>query len=86
MPLITEENHPIPAMIQRRAFEHAALSVLVPGLGQFAQRRPLSGIVQFATVVGYVVAALSLGGGRAAWLAVAWSVWSAVDAYRHEHD
>jgi len=81
-----DESHSDSVMVQRRGVERAALSVLVPGLGQFAQGRMLSGIVQLATVVGYVVAALSIGGGPAAWLAGVWNVWSAVDAYRHEQD
>jgi hypothetical protein len=83
---MNEENQAIPTVMQRRAFEHATMSVLVPGLGQLAQRRPLTGVVQFATVAGYVIAALSLDRGQAAWLALVWNAWSAVDAYRHSRD
>lgn len=59
------------------------LSVLIPGAGQIAQRRFVAGAMQAATVGTYLVAASNLGGGRALWLALAWNVWSAVDAYWH---
>ncbi|MDF2771351.1 MAG: hypothetical protein K0S86_845 [Geminicoccaceae bacterium] len=64
--------------------ERAMLSLLVPGLGQFAQRRFIVGASQLGTVLAYSATALALGGGRAMLIAVAWNVWSAVDAYRHE--
>ena len=52
-----------------------------------AQRRWGTAAVQAVTVVSYLVGALALGGGdRALWLAVAWNVWSAIDAYRHAPD
>ena len=60
------------------------LSVLVPGLGQFAQRRFFTGAGQLGTVLAYSATAIALGSGRALLLAVAWNVWSAIDAYRHE--
>src|SRR3712207_7462274 len=47
-------------------------SVLVPGLGQLAQRRPLTAALQFGTVAAYVASAYAVGGGRALWLAVLW--------------
>lgn len=65
--------------------ERAILSLVVPGLGQFAQRRFLVGAGQLGTVLAYAVTALALGGGgRALLLAIGWNIWSAVDAYRHE--
>ena len=60
------------------------LSLLLPGLGQFAQRRFFTGAGQLGTVFAYTATALALGSGRALLLAVAWNVWSAIDAYRHE--
>ena len=62
------------------------LSVLLPGAGQFAQRRFGTAAVQLATVCAYLVAAVSAGGGRALWLALAWNAWSAIDAYWHAPD
>ena len=60
---------------------YALLSVLVPGLGQLAQRRPLTAALQFGTVVAYLGSAYALGGSRALWLAVLWNGWSAVEAW-----
>lgn len=60
------------------------LSLLLPGLGQFAQRRFFTGAGQLATVLAYFATALALGSGRALLLSVAWNAWSAIDAYRHE--
>lgn len=60
------------------------LSLLLPGAGQVAQRRFVSGAIQAATVGTYLVAASSVGGGgRALLLALVWNVWSAIDAYWH---
>lgn len=61
----------------------AFLSLLVPGLGQIVQRRWLAAALQFMTVIAYVVAASNTGEHRAVILAVAWNLWSAVDAYVH---
>jgi hypothetical protein len=60
------------------------LSALIPGLGQFVQRRFFTGAGQLGTVLAYSATAIALGSGRALLLAVAWNVWSAIDAYRHE--
>jgi hypothetical protein len=77
---------PLPASVSPRApaVERAILSLVVPGLGQLAQRRFLTGGGQLGTVLAYATTALALGGGSALWLAIGWNVWSAVDAYRHE--
>ena len=56
-------------------------SVLLPGAGQFAQRRFIAGAVQLATVLAYLAMAVSTDAGEPLLLAVAWNVWSAVDAY-----
>jgi TM2 domain-containing membrane protein YozV len=66
------------------AVERAVLSLVVPGLGQFAQGRFLTGAGQLGTVLTYATTALALGGGRALLLAITWNIWSAVDAYRAE--
>lgn len=66
------------------AAERAVQSLLIPGLGQFAQRRFLAGAGQLGTVLTYAVTAFALGGSRALMFAVAWNIWSAIDAYRHE--
>ena len=62
----------------------AVLSALLPGAGQVAQGRLGMAVIQGATVAGYAAAALAAGGGEALWIALAWNVWSAVDAYRSE--
>ena len=64
----------------------ALQSLLIPGLGQFAQRRFLIGAGQLVTVLAYSATALSLGGPRALLLSIAFNVWSAIDAYRHERN
>jgi hypothetical protein len=71
---------------RERAIEHAGLSALVPGLGQLAQGRVGSALVQFGTVAAYVVGTLGLGGRRALLFALAWNLWSVIDAYRREAD
>lgn len=62
----------------------AALSLLIPGLGQFAQRRFLAGAGQLVAVSAYWATALALSDSRAMWLAIGLNIWSAVEAYRHE--
>ena len=69
-----------------RAASHAACSALIPGAGQLLQGRVGAAVVQFGTVAAYAVAAISSGNARALWIAVAWNVWSAIDAYRRERD
>jgi hypothetical protein len=66
------------------AVERALLSLFLPGLGQFAQDRLFTGAGQLGTVLAYLIAAFSVGGDHALLLALAWNLWSAVDAYRHE--
>jgi hypothetical protein len=79
------EKPPAAAVAPRTpAVERALLSLVLPGLGQFAQHRFVTGAGQLGTVLAYATTALALGGGRAVLLAVAWNLWSAVDAYRHE--
>ena len=81
------EKDPPPVSVtspRASAGEHAVMSLVLPGLGQFAQRRFIAGASQLGTVIAYGVTAAALGGGRALLLAIAWNVWSAIDAYRHE--
>jgi hypothetical protein len=77
---------PSPAVLATRppATERAVLSLVVPGLGQFAQRRFLAGATQLGTVVAYGAGALVFGDARALAVAVVWNIWSAIDAYRNE--
>jgi hypothetical protein len=67
-----------------RAIHCAALSALVPGLGQLAQHRFGTAFIQFGTVAGYVVGTLALGDRRALLFALGWNLWSVVEAYRHD--
>jgi hypothetical protein len=63
---------------------YARLSAVVPGLGQIFQGRPLTALIQFATVAAYIVTTIRVGGPRATLLALFWNLWSSIDAYRHE--
>lgn len=57
-------------------------SLVLPGLGQFLQRRPLIGLAHLSTVTAYLIlAGTALGGGRAYLVAVFWSLWSVGDAW-----
>ena len=66
----------------------AGLSLLIPGLSQALQHRWVPAYIHLGAVLTYVLGVLQAGWGRAGWLAVAWNLWSAFDAYRHEryHD
>ena len=61
----------------------ALLSMLLPGLGQLAQRRPGTALLQFTTVAAYLGGALAVGTTHALWFAALWNGWSAIDAYWH---
>ena len=81
-PHVGEESSSAP---RRDPSNYFWLSVFLPGAGQVAQRRFVTAAVQAATVGSYLVAASTVGdGSRSLWLALAWNVWSAVDAYWHE--
>ena len=69
-----------------RAIQHSAWSLIVPGLGQLVQRRYGTAVVQFGTVAAYVIGMFGLGGRRALFLVLFWTLWSVVDAYRHDVD
>jgi hypothetical protein len=79
VPTHTEEAPPAAEVWSPASY--ALMSVLVPGLGQIAQRRPVAAAIQLGAVVTYLGAAYSLGGGRAVWLALLWNAWSAIDAW-----
>ena len=74
------------ASLRERAVSHAACSALVPGLGQLIQRRFSTAAMQFGTVAAYAAVAIGSGNPRALLVAIAWNVWSAIDAYRRERD
>ena len=81
----SSEESRVPVVASRgEAGQRAILSLLLPGLGQFAQHRFLAGAGQLGTVVAYVTTAAVLGSGPALLLAIGWNVFSAVDAYRHD--
>jgi hypothetical protein len=81
-----QEPEMLPAVPHDQAGRDVALSLLVPGLGQLAQGRRLAAATQFGTVLGYIVASHIGVGGGAAFFALAWNVWSAIDAYRHARE
>ena len=84
MNLLPEKPSPTVLATRPPAAERAVLSLVMPGLGQFAQRRFLAGAAQLGTVVAYATGALVFGDARALIVAVVWNVWSAIDAYRNE--
>lgn len=65
------------------AVSFATMSAMIPGVGQWAQGRRLIGVLQFGTVAAYVITAIGTGNQHAAWLGMAWNVWSALDSFRH---
>jgi len=69
-----------------RAIRHASYSVLVPGLGQLAQRRFGAALLQFGTAAAYATAALGFLSPLATVVGLVCNLWSVVDAYRHEPD
>ena len=71
---------------RERAIQRAAYSLLIPGLGQLAQRRFGAALVQFGTAAAYATAAFGYGGPRVMLVGLAWNIWSIVDAYRHDSD
>ena len=81
------ESTQLDARTQReRAIQRAGYSVVIPGLGQLAQRRFGAALVQFGTAVAYATAAIGFGSPRAALFGLVLNLWSVVDAYRHESD
>ena len=80
----SEESRVLVVASRGEAGQRAILSLLLPGLGQFAQHRFLAGAGQLGTVVAYVTTAAALGSGPALLLAIGWNIFSAVDAYRHD--
>jgi TM2 domain-containing membrane protein YozV len=60
------------------------MSAAIPGLGQFAQGRPVAGVIQFLAVVTYMFGAVTLGGWKPALLALLWNAFSSFDAWRHD--
>ena len=59
------------------------MSAVLPGLGQWFQGRRLIGALQLGTVLAYLGTAMATENAAAAFLALAWNVWSSVDAFRH---
>jgi hypothetical protein len=80
----SEESRVLVVASRGEAGQRAILSLLLPGLGQFAQHRFLAGAGQLGTVVAYVTTAAALGSGPALLLAIGWNIFSAVDAHRHD--
>jgi hypothetical protein len=75
---------PVAESTRADALASANLSLLVPGLAQATQRRWVPALVHLGAVLSYLLVVLQQGWGRAGWLAVAWNLWSAIEAYWHE--
>lgn len=65
------------------AVSFATMSAMIPGLGQWGQKRRFIGALQLGTVLASVATAMATENPGAAFLALAWNVWSSVDAFRH---
>jgi hypothetical protein len=68
------------------ATEAALASGFIPGVGQLLQGRYLAAAVHFSTVATYLVVGAEFGLRRALFAALAWNVYSIIDAYRHRLD
>lgn len=85
------ESTVVPAAIQLRDRTAASAglgmlaSVFVPGLGQALRHRWVPAMIHFGAVASYLVMVQQAGWGRAGWLALAWNLWSGIDAFWHEH-
>lgn len=75
-----------PSELARRARTEALASGFIPGVGQLLQHRPLAAVVQFTTVVAYVVIGTQLGLRHAMLFGFAWNCYSVIDAYRYRSD
>ena len=75
---------PLRDQIRDQGAASAGLSLVVPGLGQALQRRWVPAIIHLGAVLTYIFAVREAGWGPAGWFAVAWNVWSAVEAYWYE--
>jgi hypothetical protein len=58
----------------------AVASLIVPGLGQFLQRRYGTALIQLASMAAFCLGALGVGGRDYVWLALAFNVWSPLEA------
>lgn len=81
---IVSESSVDARVVSHSPLSRGLLSLVVPGLGQFRQRRWWLAGLQFSTVAAYLFIAARAAGGRALWFAVFWNEWSAIDAYLHE--
>lgn len=73
-----------PLLVARsHAFKRGALSLLLPGLGQWMQRRPVAAALHLST---NLLAALDAQGPVTIGLAITSRLLSAYEAYRYEHD
>ena len=75
-----------PSAIARRTRTEALASGFIPGAGQLLQHRPVAAIVQFTTVIAYLVIGGQIGLRHAMAFAFAWNCYSVIDAYRHRLD
>src|SRR5687768_18586912 len=73
----------VPGRDHRRdqAAAAAGLSLLIPGLAQALQQRWVPAVIHLGAVLTYIFGVVQAGWGRAGWLAIAWNLWSAIDAY-----
>lgn len=70
----------------QRARWHSGMWCRPPREAQVAQRRWGTAALHAATVAVYLAGAFAVGGDRAVWLALAWNMWSVVDAYWYERN
>jgi hypothetical protein len=76
----------LPSATRHHAGTEALASGFIPGVGQLLQRRPLAAVIQFSTVIAYVVIGSAMGLRHAMFFALAWNCYSVIDAYRYRAD
>ncbi|MGH7638957.1 MAG: hypothetical protein ACREOK_15010 [Gemmatimonadaceae bacterium] len=72
------------AEVRDQAVASAGLSLLIPGLAQLLQHRWIPAIIHLGAVGTYLLAVRQAEWGHAGWLALAWNLWSGLDAYWYE--
>ena len=82
--MIRDSSHP--RSTGHDSSTEALASAFIPGVGQALQGRRVAAVVQFTTVVGYVVVGSAVGLHHAMFFALVWNCYSVIDAYRYRRD
>jgi hypothetical protein len=86
MALVTRVENPVSKGVRVRALKRAGLSILMPGIGQWLQHRPIAAALHFSTVILAALEASSAATVLAIGLAIGSRLLSSYDAYQYERD